>query len=73
MKKILILLAVLAGCSKPNFKTRYTVISSFNETVLETNDKARAYQTANSLTLMGRILASKPAYFVLERPQQLDQ
>jgi hypothetical protein len=69
VKKILILLALLAGCSKPDFKTRYAVVSSFNETVLETDDKTQAYETAHSLTLMGRTLASKPAYFVLENPR----
>lgn len=68
MKKLLILI-LLAGCDKPEPKTKYTVISSFNETVLETDDKTETYETAHKLTLMGRVLASKPNYFVMENPR----
>lgn len=61
MKKLLFLV-LLAGCSKPN---RYQVVSSFDEIVLETHDKAKAHEAAQNLTSMGRILSSKPVYFVI--------
>ena len=69
MKKLLFLI-LLFGCSskdrpkEPSY--RYVVVSSFNEVVLETDEKARAYEYANNLTSMARIFASKPVYFVLE-------
>jgi hypothetical protein len=73
MRRLLALL-VLAGCSPPpKQEARYVVVSSFNEVVLDTDDRERAYETAHSLTLLGRVLASKPLYFVLEgddRPPQ---
>lgn len=60
--------SVFVGCNNPknNRNFKYTVISSFNETMLETNDKAKAYETAHNLTLMGRVFQSKPCYFVVE-------
>ena len=68
MKKLLFFLLFFVGCSKPTIsKTRYTVISSFNETMLETDEKAKAYETAHNLTMMGRVFSSKPFYLVLEK------
>lgn len=66
--KKLLLVIILAGCTKPERK--YVVVSSFNETILETNDMNKAYETAHNLTMMGRVLASKPDYFVMEKPRQ---
>jgi len=67
MKNTLCLIVLFAGCSQPTIsKTKYTVVSSFNETVLETDEKAKAYETAHNLTMMGRVFASKPFYLVLE-------
>jgi len=68
MKKFLFLV-LLFGCSSKNLKEskyKYVVFSTFNEVVLETDDKTKAYETAHGLTLMGRVLASKPVYFVKE-------
>jgi hypothetical protein len=68
VKKLLFFLLFFVGCSKPTIsKTRYTVISSFNETMLETDEKAKAYETAHNLTMMGRVFSSKPFYLVLEK------
>jgi hypothetical protein len=55
----LFLLSVL-GCSPPT----YTVVSSFNEVVLITHNKEKAFETADLLTSEGRVLASKPQYYV---------
>lgn len=66
MRRLLALL-IAAGCSRPpEQEARYTVVSSFNEVVLATDDREKAYEAAHNLTLMGRVLASKPLYFVLE-------
>jgi hypothetical protein len=46
---------------------KYIVVSTFNELILETEDKSKAYETAHNLTLMGRVFSSKPCYFVLEK------
>ena len=68
MKKLIIIIA-LSGCSQPDAiqTKKYAVISIFNETVLETEDKSKAYETAHNLTLMGRVFSSKPVYFVKEK------
>jgi hypothetical protein len=57
------------GCSAPEVKKnkKYTVVSTFNEVMLETEDKAEAYEAAHNLTLFGRVFSSKPCYFVLEK------
>jgi len=68
VKKLLFFLLFFTGCSQPTIsKTKYTVISSFNETMLETDEKAKAYETAHNLTMMGRVFPSKPFYLVLEK------
>ena len=67
--RFLIILILFLGCSpKPVEKNKkYTVVSTFNEVMLETEDKAEAYETAHNLTLFGRVFLSKPCYFVLEK------
>lgn len=78
MMRIIFCLILIAGCSSKDivenedivendFEKKYIVVSTFNETVLETKDKSEAYETAHQLTLMGRIFLSKPCYFVLEK------
>jgi hypothetical protein len=68
MKSVLFLIVLFVGCSQPTIsKTKYTVVSSFNETMLETDEKAKAYETAHNLTMMGRVFPSKPFYLVLEK------
>jgi len=68
VKKLLFFLLFFVGCSQPTIsKTKYTVVSSFNETVFETDEKAKAYETAHNLTMMGRVFSSKPFYLVLEK------
>jgi hypothetical protein len=68
MKNTLFLIVLFVGCSQPKIsKTKYTVVSSFNETVFETDEKTKAYETAYNLTMMGRVFASKPFYLVVER------
>ena len=69
--KAFIVFLLFSGCSDikdiPQKTGNYTVVSSFNEVVHETRDKEEALETAHYLTLMGRVLASKPVYFVLEK------
>ena len=67
-----IFLALLVGCSQKEAQTKkYAVVSNFNETVLETDERERAYETAHNLTIMGsmmvRSFSPKPSYFVLEK------
>jgi hypothetical protein len=68
IKKLIIFTVFFVGCNqhqKPIEPTKkYTVVSMFNEVVLTTDDEAHAYKVANEMTLLGRILASKPSYFV---------
>jgi len=45
----------------------YEVVSSFGAVVGETKDKEEAFQLAKDLTYFGRVLSSKPIYFVLEK------
>lgn len=67
MKKITIVLLLFLGCSSPKETTKkYTVVSSFNEILLETDSKEEAYETAHNLTLMSRVFSSKPFCFVVE-------
>jgi len=68
MKKIIFSMVFFAGCSQPEMvqTKKYAVVSVFNEIVLETEDKAKAYEAAHNLTLMGRVFSSKPIYFVKE-------
>lgn len=68
MKSVLFLIILFVGCSQPKIsKTKYTVVSSFNEVMLETDEKSNAYEAAHNLTMMGRVFSSKPYYFVLEK------
>lgn len=74
MRILLLLLLLLVGCnSKIEFAKKYVVVSSFNEVVKETDNKEEAYETAHNLTLMGRVLSSKPCYFVLEKESNLNK
>lgn len=54
---------LVIGCSRPT----YTVVSSFDEVILVTHDREKARETARTLTLEGRVLASKPQYHVKEK------
>lgn len=68
MNKFAIVLMLCVGCV-PASKTvtkKYAVMSCFNEVMMETDDKAKAYEAAHFLTLQGRIFASRPYYFVKE-------
>jgi hypothetical protein len=68
MKNLIFLVLLFVGCSQPVVQTKkYMVVSMFNDVVLETNEKAEAYEYAYNLTSMGRVFASKPVYFVLEK------
>jgi hypothetical protein len=66
MKKFLLIFIFCLGCQPKSYTAKYTVVSIFDDVVLETNDKAKAYETAHNLTLMGRVLQSKPYYYVVE-------
>jgi len=70
LKKLIIIFA-LSGCSQLDViqTKKYVVVSVFNETVLETDDKSKAYEVAHNLTLMGRIFSSKPVYFDEEKSE----
>jgi hypothetical protein len=79
MKKLWICLFVLVGCEAKQDTTsvveqkKYKVVSSFNEICLETDDEAHAYKTALYLGQMGRVFASKPDYFVIERKNEANR
>lgn len=68
-----IIIIATSGCETSNIlednylEKKYVVVSTFNETMLETTDKAEAYEAAHNLTLFGRVFSSKPCYFVLEK------
>ena len=70
MKKIFFIL-FFVGCSYKDplqeATCKYVVVSTFNDVVLETDERGEAYECAHNLTSMGRVLASKPIYFVLEK------
>jgi len=63
MRKIAIVLLLVFGCSSPESTKKYVVVSSFNEVLLETDNKEEAFETAHNLTLMGRAF-SRSFYFV---------
>lgn len=69
MNKFLICFLLIAGCSQPDRvqTKKYIVVSMFNEVLLETDEKAEAYERAYNLTSFGRVFASKPFYFVVEK------
>ena len=69
MKKILIVLlcTVLCSCSPVKFTQKYAVVGSFGDLVHETDDECEAMELALSLTQMGRVLPSKPIYFVVRK------
>jgi hypothetical protein len=62
---LLLLAATLCSCSAKSEK-KYVVIDSFFQVAFETNDKKQAFDKAEKMTLLGRVLASKPQYFVIE-------
>ena len=53
------------SCSIKSEK-KYVVVDSFSTVVLETDDKEHAFHQAQQLTLLGRVFASKPDFFVIE-------
>lgn len=63
---ILIAMCFVCSCSTPKSEKKYVVVDSFSQIVHETNDKNEAFDRAQKLTLLGRVFASKPDYFVLE-------
>ena len=66
IKKTVIVLAILfCSCSIKSEK-KYVVVDSFSQIVLETDDKEKAFKQAMEMTLLGRVLSSKPQYFVIE-------
>jgi hypothetical protein len=63
-----ILIMCLALCScRPAQTKKYAVIGHFGELLHETNNKEEAFRMAEGMTSLGRILPSKPQYFVLEK------
>lgn len=69
--KILPIFAIIAvilssSCSHKQTK-KYAVVCSFGSVVYETEDKDEAFKKANELTSFGRVFASKPTYFVMEK------
>ena len=70
LASLLAFVFLLRAESPPRAKdrpVRYVVVGSFNNVVAEFEDKESAFETAQKLTSMGRVLPSKPCYFVLER------
>lgn len=59
-------LLLLASCSARQTK-RYAVVCQFGEIMHETECKKEAFDRAEDLTMLGRVFASKPQYFVIEK------
>lgn len=55
------------------FNKKYCVVSCFNETILETNDRSKAYETAYFLTMMSKNFSLRSYYFVLEKDFSLNK
>jgi hypothetical protein len=65
MTRLLLLTALLlASCSRP--REGFVVVDPWGSIVLKTDDEEEAWRLAAQLTSMGRVLASKPQYFVLK-------
>lgn len=64
---LLIVSILLASCSlRP--KEGFVVVDPWGTVVLHTDDEKEAWRLADDLTRMGRVLASRPQYFVLKAP-----
>ena len=63
---MLVLVAALSSCSVRQTK-KYAVVCPFGSVVHETEDKDEAFERAKDLTYIGRVLPSKPIYFVIEK------
>lgn len=59
------LVLTLASCTRVP-ERGFVVVDTWGTIVLRTEDKDEAWRLAEKLTLMGRVLASKPQYFVLK-------
>jgi hypothetical protein len=69
MTRILfVLLLVLASCARPP-KDGFVVVDPWGSIILRTDNEDEAWRLAAQLTNMGRVLASKPQYFVLKSPR----
>ena len=62
----LLLIFLFASCSARQAK-RYAVVCQFGEIMHETECKEEAFNRAKDLTMLGRVFASKPQYFVIEK------
>jgi len=68
MTRILLAVALLlASCSRP--RDGFVVVDPWGSIVLRTDDEDEAWRLAEKLTLLGRILPSRPQYFVLSSPR----
>lgn len=63
---IALLIINFCSCSTPKSEKKYVVVDSFSQIMFETNDKNEAFDRAQKLALLGRVLPSKPDYFVME-------
>lgn len=63
---IFFLVLVFSSCSHRQTK-RYAVVCQFGSVVHETESKEDAFERAKDLTYLGRVLPSKPTYFVIEK------
>lgn len=61
---LLFSMPVFCSCSIKSEK-KYVVVDSFQQIVLETDDEDKAFDQAEKMTLLGRVFASKPQYFVI--------
>lgn len=61
----LFLIIALASCAQIP-ERGFVVVDTWGTIVLKTEDEDEAWRLAEKLTLMGRVLASKPQYFVLK-------
>lgn len=74
MIRVSAVVLLLAGCSYSTDGPQFIVVDSFGTVVVRMDDKEKAYRTSEKLTLMGRVLASKPQYFVIDsRETQKDE
>lgn len=70
MRSSLLLVSVLLASCSLRPKEGFVVVDPWGTVVLHTDDEKKAWELADDLTRMGRVLASKPQYFVLKAPEK---
>ena len=67
MRLLLVLFILFCSCSKRTQIVEYVVIDHERKQVYDTYNREEATRIADELNATGRVLPSRPAYFVIER------